>query len=101
MSAAKSTQQLAVVKVGYSEFALPVPKALALVQLLQSSAKRAETNYSGRLDDGALLFPVILFPIGEIQMTTLDPRQIRESVSAAPRTRKRSESVQIPVGPGN
>lgn len=40
-------------------------------------------------------------PIGEIRMTTVDSRQIQETQPAAPRSRKRSDSVQVPESSGN
>lgn len=101
MSATKPTQQMALVEIGHVGFLLPALKALELVKLLQGSAKVAKWDYSSRFDNDVLRMNLIASPIGEIRMTTVDSRQIQETQPAAPRSRKRSDSVQVPESSGN
>lgn len=101
MSVTKPTQQMALVEIRHVGFLLPALKALELVKLLQGSAKVAEWDYSSRFDHDALRMNLIASPIGEIRMTTVDSRQIQETQPAAPRSRKRSDSVQVPESSGN
>lgn len=56
---------------------------------------------TSRFDNDALRMNLIASPIGDIRMTTVDSRQIQETQPAAPRSRKRSDSVQVPESSGN
>ena len=101
MSATKPTQQMALVEVGHVGFLLPALKALELVKLLQGSAKIAEWDYSSRWEVDGLRMRLDTRPLGEIRMTTVDSRQIRDTETAARRSRKRSDSVQVPESSGD
>lgn len=101
MSGPKSTQQLAMIEVGHIAFLLPSLKALQLMKLLQEGAKLAEWDFNSEWRAEGLRMHVNTRPIGEIRMTTVDSRQIQDTQPAAPRSRKRSDSVQVPESSGN